>query len=79
VNIEQDLIQFIKDELTRSGAQLEPDTNLVGIVDSTGVIELVVFIADRYGLDVEIDAITPENFGSVRRLAQYIKQNTDKA
>ncbi len=77
MNIEQDLIEYIKSELARPGLELQSDTNLVGIVDSTGVIELVVFIADHYGFDVEIDAITPENFGSVRKLAHYIEKNTN--
>jgi acyl carrier protein len=71
-------MEFICKELAEPGLELEPETNLVGIVDSTGVIELVVFIADRYAFDVEIEAITQENFGSVRELANYIEKNKDK-
>ncbi len=75
MNVEQNLLEFIKRNLARPGIELAPDTSLIGIVDSQGIIELVVHIADQYGLDVETDAITPENFGSVGRLADYIKKN----
>lgn len=79
MNIEQDLLAFIKKQLARPEFDLQPDTNLVGIVDSTGVIELVVYITDHYGFEVEIDAITPENFGTVRKLTEYIKANAPRS
>ena len=79
MNIEQDLLGYITKQLARPDAKLEADTNLVGVVDSTAVMELVVYIADHYGFDVEIDAITPDNFGSVKKLADYIRKNTPKA
>jgi acyl carrier protein len=78
VNIEQDLLGYITKQLARPDTKLEVETNLVGVVDSTAVMELVVYIADHYGFDVEIDAITPDNFGSVRKLADYIRKNSDK-
>ena len=78
MDIEQDLLAFIKKQLARPDFDLEPDTNLVGVVDSTGVIEVVVYITDHYGFEVEIDAITPENFGTVRKLTEYIRKNAQQ-
>lgn len=75
MNVEQNLLEFIKQNLARPEVELAPDTSLIGVIDSQGIIELVVHIADQYGLDVETDAITPENFGSVRQLTEYIKKN----
>jgi len=75
MNVEQNLLDFIKQNLARPEVELAPDTSLIGVIDSQGIIELVVHIADQYGLDVETDAITPENFGSVRQLTEYIKKN----
>jgi acyl carrier protein len=79
VSIEQELIGYISKQLARPDTKIEPETNLVGVVDSTAVMELVVYIADHYGFDVEIDAITPDNFGSVQRLADYIRKHSPKA
>jgi acyl carrier protein len=73
MNIEQDLITKITNELARSGSTIEAETSLAGLVDSTAMMELVVWIGETYGIEVEIDEITPENFGSVKLLSGYIR------
>lgn len=45
-----------------------------GIVDSTGIMELVLFIEESFGLEVETKDLLPENFGSVSRLAGYVRR-----
>jgi acyl carrier protein len=37
-------------------------------------MEIVVWIEGKYGFDVEIDDIVPDNFGSVAKLAAYIER-----
>jgi acyl carrier protein len=51
-----------------------------GIIDSLGVIELVTFVERRFALQVQPAEVTPENFDSVSRLAEFIrrKKNTPK-
>ena len=44
-----------------------------GIVDSTGVLELVMFVEETFGITVEDEEIVPENFDSVERLARYVR------
>jgi acyl carrier protein len=75
MSIEQDLKDYIAKSLARSGVTLEDDTNLAEAVDSTAMMELVVWIADHYGFDVEIDDITPDHFGTIRRLSDYIRKH----
>ncbi|MBN9443585.1 acyl carrier protein [Bosea sp. (in: a-proteobacteria)] len=43
-----------------------------GIVDSTGVLELVAFIEDRYGIAVADADIVPANLDSVARITAFI-------
>jgi len=45
-----------------------------GIVDSTGVLELVLFVEETFDVTVEDDEIVPESFDSVSRLATYIRR-----
>ena len=45
-----------------------------GIVDSVGIMELVLFIEENFGLTVDDEDLTPDNFDSVDRLAEYIKR-----
>lgn len=44
-----------------------------GIVDSTGVLELVMFVEETFVITVEDEEIVPENFDSVQRLARYVR------
>ena len=43
-----------------------------GIVDSTGVLELVLYVEESFGIMVDDDELLPENFDSISSLAQYV-------
>ena len=44
-----------------------------GIVDSTGVMELVAFVEEAFGITVDDDEVVPDHFDSVNRLAAYVQ------
>lgn len=43
-----------------------------GIVDSTGVLELICFIEDRFGVVVADAEILPDNLDSLDRIAAFV-------
>lgn len=43
-----------------------------GIVDSTGMLELIMFLESTYGVKIEPEEMVPENLDSVNRVAQFI-------
>ena len=43
-----------------------------GIIDSTGVLELVAFVEGEYGLAVADEEIIPANFDSIDALAAFV-------
>lgn len=45
-----------------------------GIVDSQGVMELLLFVEDSFNISVDDLEITPENFDSVGRLAAFVRR-----
>jgi len=47
-----------------------------GIIDSTGVLELVSFIEEEFGIEVKDEELIPENLDSLNKLAAYIKNKT---
>jgi acyl carrier protein len=47
-----------------------------GVIDSTGVLELVAFIEEKYGITVEDEELIPENLDSIRSIAEFIRQKT---
>jgi len=66
---------------TDDESQLQDDASFLeeGIVDSTGVLELVMFVEETFGIEVGDEEIVPENFDSVERLAHYIRLKKGEA
>ena len=44
-----------------------------GIIDSTGVLELVTFVEETFGIKIADDELIPENLDSVGQLDQFIQ------
>ncbi len=43
-----------------------------GILDSTGILEVIYFIEDEFNVKVEDDEMIPENLDSVNQIVAYI-------
>jgi acyl carrier protein len=63
---------------TDDGSSLPDDASFLeeGIVDSTGVLELVMFVEQGFNIVVSDDEIVPQNFDSINQLATYIRRKT---
>ena len=44
-----------------------------GIIDSTGVLELVAHLESRYGLKVHDAELTPDNLDSIAAVAEFVR------
>ncbi|MDY0041585.1 MAG: acyl carrier protein [Desulforhabdus sp.] len=57
---------------------LKNDTSFLeqGIIDSTGVLELVDWLEEQFSFSVEDDELIPENLDSVNALAAFIARKT---
>ena len=53
---------------------LEDDTSLLehGVIDSTGVLELIEFIESTYGFPMEQDELIPDNLDSIGGIVKYV-------
>lgn len=56
--------------------QLFNDTSFLkeGIIDSTGILELITFISDDFSITFEDDEIIPDNLDSVNAVASFISR-----
>jgi acyl carrier protein len=45
-----------------------------GIIDSTGVLELVAFLEQQYGIAVGDRELLPENLDSIRNVAAFVSR-----
>jgi acyl carrier protein len=49
-----------------------------GILDSTGVLELIEFIEEKFHIKIEDEELIPDNFDSLNKVARYInRKRTD--
>jgi len=44
-----------------------------GLIDSTGILELITFLEDKYGVKVDNDEIYPENLDSLNNIEHFMK------
>ncbi len=56
-------------------------TSLIGegILDSLGVVELVEFVQTQFGIKVDQQEVTPDNFDSVAKLAAFVRRKQGQA
>ena len=66
---------------TDDTSQLGLDDSLLGrgIVDSTGMLEIIMFIEEQLGVKVADEDMVPENLDSVNRIAAYVASRREAA
>jgi len=59
-------------------AEFDDDDSLLdsGIIDSTGVLELISFIEEEFDIEVKDEELIPDNLDSLNRLAAYIERKS---
>ena len=55
---------------------LQPSDSLLdkGVIDSTGVLELIAFLEEQYAIKVEDDEVIPDNLDSEKSIAAYVEK-----
>jgi acyl carrier protein len=55
---------------------LQNDTSFLqsGTVDSTGMLELIMFLESNFGFKIEPEEMVPENLDSINRVVQFIER-----
>jgi len=83
MEIEAQIRKYVAQNLLFSdnGFEYDDDDSFLqeGIVDSVGVLELVLFVEETFGVTVDDQEITPDNFDSVNKLARYIRSKMQGA
>lgn len=78
VEIEQEIRKFIVDNLMlgQEDRPLAGSESLLeaGIIDSTGVLELVTFLEESYGIEVTDEEMVPDNLDSLDNLVRYVSK-----
>ena len=64
----------LKNFLFSNDSALSDDESLVrsGVIDSTGVLELILFLEENFGVTVEDEEMVPDNLDSISRVAEFV-------
>jgi acyl carrier protein len=77
------LRQFIRDNFLfgLQGESFSDDDSLLEkrIIDSTGVLELIAFLEENFGVKVQDDELLPENLDSINRLVRFLEKKSKAA
>jgi acyl carrier protein len=80
MQVKSEIRKFITDNFLygQDGDAMGDDASFLetGIIDSTGVLELVSFIQEKYQIYVSDDELVPENLDSLNRLAAFIEKKS---
>ena len=70
--IEENFILDENDNLSSEDSLLEK-----GIIDSTGVLELVAFIEENYNFKIKDEELIPENLDSIKSISRFIQERLE--
>ncbi len=82
-NIEQELRQFVIDNFLfgQGDGHLKNDDSFLdkGIIDSTGVLELVAFLEEKYQIKIQDRELIPDNLDSINNLIRFVESKLQVA
>jgi acyl carrier protein len=67
---------IVENFLFGDGERLNDNTSFMeeGIIDSTGILELVFFLEENFGIKVEDDELVPENMDNLQNIARFLER-----
>ena len=74
--IERNIRDFLAENfpLAEEGAQLAESDSLIeaGVIDSTGVLELIEYLESNYSIQISDEEVLPENLDSIERIGRFV-------
>jgi acyl carrier protein len=78
MSVAAEIERFILEQLMTGSAidSIDHDEDLLGagVVDSHGLMQLVGFLRERYGISVPDEALTPENFQTIAAIEAFAQR-----
>lgn len=77
IKYELEIRQFITEKyLFGDNKELSSDTSLLeaGIIDSTGILELISYLEEHYQIKVNDDELVPENLDTIASICAFLSK-----
>ena len=79
--IERDIREFLAQNfpLADEGAELGGGDSLIeaGVIDSTGVLELIEYLESNYEIQISDEEVLPDNLDSIDRIGRFVSSKLD--
>ena len=79
--IERDVRAFLTQNfpLADEGSDLGGDDSLIeaGVIDSTGVLELIEYLESNYDIQISDEEVLPDNLDSIARISRFVTAKLD--
>jgi acyl carrier protein len=71
----------VENFLVGDGEELKEDSSFLeeGIIDSTGMLEMIMFLEKTYGIKIADEELIPENMGSLQNIARFIDRKLNRS
>ncbi len=82
MDIQQRVRQFIGENFyVNDAAALAGDASLIaaGVIDSTGMLEVITFLESEYGISIDDTEMTPDNLETIDRIASFVSKKQSAA
>ena len=68
--------EFINDNFFGDHEGIKEDASFLesGIIVSTGILEMIAFLEEKFGISVLDDEIVPENMDSLKNIADFLQR-----
>lgn len=76
-DVQQRVKQFVVENFYVSDpTEVAPDTSLIatGLVDSTGMLEVIAFLESEYGFRIRDQEMVPDNLETIGRIAAFVER-----
>lgn len=74
--IERDIRDFLAQNfpLADEGSELAGNDSLIeaGVIDSTGVLELIEYLESNYNIQIADEEVLPDNLDSIERISRFV-------
>jgi acyl carrier protein len=77
-DLERVLLSEIAVDLNRKSLTPEEDLLEQGIIDSLGIMKLILYMEDTFGIVIADEDVVPENFQCLNSMVKYVEAKMQK-
>ena len=76
MSIAATITNYIRTQLTAETRSIGLDCNLAqdGLLDSTAMLELILWVGDTFTITIQSEDLTPENFATPRHIVEFVER-----